>query len=181
MNNIKVSVIVPVFNTAPWLKTCLDSICHQTLENIEIICINDGSTDDSLGILKEYQQRDCRIHIIDQNNKGLSEARNAGVKVAKGSYLFFMDSDDYLNLDSLDILSKDMDNRSLDLLLFNVTSFGDNDSYTEMADHWNKGYFNRELDESRVYTGIDLFCIQKESHAYICTAWSSMISRLFFL
>ena len=181
MNNIKVSVIVPIYNTAPWLKSCLDSICHQTLENIEIICINDGSTDNSLEILKEYQQGDSRIQIVDQNNKGLSEARNAGIKVAEGSYLFFMDSDDYLDLDSLEILSADMDNRSLDFLLFNVTSFGDDDSYTEMADNWNKGYFNRKLDENSVYSGVDLFCIQKRSRSYICTAWSSMISRSFFL
>lgn len=93
----EVSVVVPVYNVEPWLRECLDSILGQTLENIEVICVNDGSTDNSVGILQEYAREDCRIKIIEQENKGISETRNAGVRASSGKYLFFMDSDDVLD------------------------------------------------------------------------------------
>ena len=94
-----VSVIVPIYNTAPWLRTCLDSLFVQTLQEIEIICVNDGSLDESLSILHDYAARDGRIRIIDQPNQGVSVARNAGVAAAAGSYLMFVDSDDWVEPD----------------------------------------------------------------------------------
>ena len=97
MNNIKVSVIVPVYNCEKYLKKCLDSLVNQTLKDIEIICVNDGSTDNSGRILEEYT--DSRIKIITKENGGLSSARNAGIAVAKGEYLGFVDSDDWVDLD----------------------------------------------------------------------------------
>ncbi len=98
MNDAKISVIVPVYNVEKYLKECLDSIINQTLSDIEIICVNDGSTDNSLKILEEYALKDKRIKIINKENGGLSSARNAGLDVAKGKYLHFVDSDDYLDL-----------------------------------------------------------------------------------
>ncbi|WP_434756692.1 glycosyltransferase family 2 protein [Paenibacillus amylolyticus] len=95
MNNPKVSVIIPVYNRAKYLQECLDSVLIQTLEDIEIICINDGSTDDSYQILMDYEQKDRRIIILNQNNQGVASSRNNGLKIAKGEFVIFMDSDDF--------------------------------------------------------------------------------------
>lgn len=95
MENIKVSVIVPVYNSETYLKQCLDSIVTQTLKDIEIICINDGSTDDSGKILKEYASNHYSLTILNQKNQGAGVARNNGIRAAKGKYVIFMDSDDY--------------------------------------------------------------------------------------
>ncbi|MBR6327686.1 MAG: glycosyltransferase family 2 protein, partial [Alphaproteobacteria bacterium] len=92
--SVKISVIMPVYNVEKYLERCLSSICHQTYQNIEIICIDDGSTDKSLEILKQFQARDERIKIIAQQNQGASKARNKGLTEATGSYIYFMDSDD---------------------------------------------------------------------------------------
>ena len=90
------SVIVPVYNTAPWLGRCLDSICAQTYRNLEILCVNDGSTDNSAEILAEYAARDSRIKVITQENAGLSAARNTALEHATGEWVTGVDSDDYL-------------------------------------------------------------------------------------
>lgn len=94
----KVSVIVPIYNTERYLRCCLDSIVQQTLHDIEIVCVNDGSTDGSLKILHEYAAKDNRIKIINQKNKGLSAARNVGLKVASADYISFIDSDDFVHV-----------------------------------------------------------------------------------
>ena len=93
-----VSVIVPVYNVEKYLRRCLDSIINQTLKDIEIICVNDGSKDSSLDILKEYSQKDSRVKIIDQENAGLSAARNSGMEIASGEYIGYVDSDDWVDL-----------------------------------------------------------------------------------
>ena len=94
------SVIVPVYNTAPWLRRCLDSICAQTYTNLEILCVNDGSTDNSAELLAEYAARDSRIKVIHQENAGVSVARNAGLDTATGEYVTFVDADDWLEPDA---------------------------------------------------------------------------------
>ncbi len=96
---IKVSIIVPIYNVEKYLKRCLDSLVNQTLNDIEIICINDGSTDGSLEILNEYGRRDDRIVIINQENSGLSATRNKGIDIAKGQFIGFVDSDDWVSKD----------------------------------------------------------------------------------
>lgn len=93
--SIKISVIVPVYNMEPYLRECLDSILRQSLTEIEIIAINDGSSDGSLAILREYEQRDDRIRIINKPNEGVGKARNDGIMAATGEFVAFMDSDDY--------------------------------------------------------------------------------------
>ena len=93
--NPLVSVIVPVYNTSKYLRQCLDSIQSQTLKEIEIICVDDGSTDNSLEILLEKESEDSRITVLQQKNKGGGAARNLGLSVAKGDYLLFLDSDDF--------------------------------------------------------------------------------------
>jgi len=99
-HSTKVSVIVPVYNVEPYLRRCLDSLVNQTLKDIEIICINDCSPDNSLIVLKKYAKADNRIKIIDfEKNQGVSAARNAGIKIARGEYVGTIDPDDYIDLD----------------------------------------------------------------------------------
>ncbi len=96
-NNIKVSIIVPVYNVEKYLSKCLDSLINQTLKEIEIICINDGTKDNSPAILEAYQQKDKRIKIINQKNQGLCAARNNGIRNATGEYIGLVDSDDWVD------------------------------------------------------------------------------------
>ncbi len=96
MSNPLISVIVPVYNVAPWLPRCLDSICGQTYRNLEILCVNDGSTDNSGEILEEYAARDSRIRVFTQENAGLSAARNTALEHAIGEWVAGVDSDDYI-------------------------------------------------------------------------------------
>lgn len=99
----KVSVIIPVYNTENFLRKCLDSVCNQTLQDIEIICVNDCSPDNCSQILEQYAQKDNRIRIINRNkNGGLSAARNTGMDVATGEYIYFIDSDDWIDLDYIE-------------------------------------------------------------------------------
>ena len=96
----KVSIIIPIYNTERYLRKCLDSVCGQTLQDTEIICVNDCSPDNSLSILEEYSRNDNRIKVINfAKNKGVSVARNAGIKAASGEYIGFVDSDDFIDLD----------------------------------------------------------------------------------
>lgn len=99
-----ISVIIPVYNVGTYLPRCLSSVQKQTFSNIEILCINDGSTDNSVEILKQYAAIDKRIKIFSQENKGLSFARNRGIEAAGGKYIFFLDADDYLHPQALEIL-----------------------------------------------------------------------------
>lgn len=99
MSNPKISVIIPIYNAEKYLRECIDSVINQTLKEIEIICINDGSTDDSLKILKEYEQKDKRIKLLSQKNQGAGKARNLGLEVAKGEYFAFIDADDFYDND----------------------------------------------------------------------------------
>ncbi|MBO4336651.1 MAG: glycosyltransferase [Lachnospiraceae bacterium] len=102
--NIRVSVIVPVYNASDYLRECLDCIVSQTLKETEIICVDDGSTDDSLMILKEYAQKDSRIKVLEQKNSYAGVARNNGKAVAKGKYLVFWDSDDRFKEEALSVM-----------------------------------------------------------------------------
>ncbi|MDR2772544.1 MAG: glycosyltransferase [Elusimicrobiota bacterium] len=98
-NSYLISIIVPVYNVEKYLSQCLENLIFQTYKNLEIIIVDDGSTDNSCLIYKQYASNDNRIKIIKQENMGLAEARNVGVKQAQGEYIHFMDSDDYINLD----------------------------------------------------------------------------------
>jgi len=99
MVEIKISVVIPVYNVEKYLKKCLDSVINQTLREIEIICVNDGSTDKSLQILEEYAEKDDRIRIITKENGGIASARNRGMKYVNGNYVGFVDSDDWIKPD----------------------------------------------------------------------------------
>ena len=96
--NPKISIIVPVYNVEQYLRQCLDSLVNQTYQNIEIITINDGSSDHSIDVLCEYAAMDTRIMVIDKENEGVAAARNDAMKVATGEYLMFADGDDWIEL-----------------------------------------------------------------------------------
>ena len=115
----KVSIIIPVYNTEKFLKRCLDSIINQTFKDIEIVCVNDGSKDNSLNILKEYHQKDNRILIINQENSGVSAARNAGVIKSSGEYIMFVDSDDWIELDTVESVYYIIEKSNVDVVKFN--------------------------------------------------------------
>lgn len=102
MEQPKISVIIPIYNVEKYLRRCLDSIVGQTLEELEILCIDDGSTDGSRSILQEYANKDERIQILTQKNAGAGAARNHGMRIAKGKYLSFLDSDDFFEKDMLE-------------------------------------------------------------------------------
>ena len=92
----KISVIIPCYNVENFIGECLDSVINQTFEDVEILCINDGSTDNTLNILETYGERDSRIEIFSQKNQGLSASRNLGLEKAKGKYIFYLNSDTVL-------------------------------------------------------------------------------------
>lgn len=96
-NRPKISVIIPCYNTAEYLPRCLDSVLHNTYSNIEIICVNDGSTDETLSVLNHYKDMDSRIIVIDQKNAGVSAARNVGIAQSIGTFISFIDSDDWIH------------------------------------------------------------------------------------
>ena len=124
---INISIIIPVYNTGPYLKKCIDSVLNQTLENIEIIIINDASTDNSLSIIKEYEKKDSRIKVVSLSENTMGGAgipSNIGILQAKGEYIGFVDSDDWLELEMFEILYKDAiihdsDYTFCDFMLFN--------------------------------------------------------------
>ena len=115
-----VSIIIPVYNVSKYLRTCLDSVINQTYKDLEIICINDGSTDDSLEILKEYSIKDNRIIIIDKKNAGVSAARNDGIEKSSGEYVFCMDSDDYIDNDFIEVFYNNAKKNNSDLVVLST-------------------------------------------------------------
>lgn len=118
MKSMKVSIIVPVYNAEKYLHRCLDSIVNQTYKNIEIILIDDGSADSSGEICDVYKRMDNRIHVIHQTNQGVSVSRNAGLNKAAGEYILFVDADDYIETNMVEVLIHHTDNGKIDVVLF---------------------------------------------------------------
>lgn len=143
----KVSVIVPVYNVEEYLRECLDSLCYQTLVDIEIICVNDGSTDASADILKEYEAKEPKIKVIAQDNRGLSGARNAGMKHATGEYIYFIDSDDKLVPTALERMYFVSTMRSLDMLLFKLINFDDETGERTRSYYYDMRFLKEKVGE----------------------------------
>lgn len=125
MEKIKVSVIIPVYNSEKYLRECLDSVVNQTLKEIEIICVDDGSADKSLDILEEFAKTDSRIRIIRQQNQFAGAARNNGMREANGKYFAFWDADDYFELNALELLYKKSEKENADICLCAAYTFND--------------------------------------------------------
>lgn len=126
----KVSIIIPVYNVEKYLPECLESVICQTLEDIEIICINDASTDQSLSILRLYEEKEKRISIIQlTENKGLAYVRNRGIECAKGKYIYFLDSDDMIEKNAMEILYDEAEKKSLDGIFFDAKLIYEKEEY----------------------------------------------------
>jgi glycosyltransferase involved in cell wall biosynthesis len=126
-----ISLIIPVYNVEQYLEDCLNSVVAQTFHDYEVICVNDGSTDGSQAILEGFQKNHTQITIISQQNRGLSGARNAGIQIAKGDYLFFLDSDDWIEPTALEVLARQVNGE--DMVCFNGRRFFE-DGKTEEPD-----------------------------------------------
>ena len=136
-SNPLITVIVPVYNTEPYLRKCLDSVCGQTYRNLEIICVNDGSTDGSQAILEEYAARDARVKVLVQENAGLAAARNRALEIATGEWISCIDSDDWIDADTyeklLNATPPDVNIVCFDAL---VEGGGDNEKTHAVADFY---------------------------------------------
>lgn len=146
MGNVKVSVIIPIYNAAEFLVDCLNTILSQTLEDIEIICVNDGSSDDSLKILREFEQKDSRIKVIDQENQGAGAARNAGLEIAKGEYLSFLDADDFYENNMLEESYNVAKKANADVCVFYADLFDNSTKqYRECTWAFRREYFKDQI------------------------------------
>lgn len=149
---VKVSVIIPVYNVEKFLKECIDSVVNQSLKDIEIICINDGSTDNSLNILNSYD--DNRIKIINQENKGLAASRNIGLDMAVGEYICFLDSDDYLETSALQELYEIAQSNSTDVVIFKLINF-DNKTREKIIDDYYENLILKEKVDGIVFNPVE--------------------------
>lgn len=145
----KVSIIIPVYNTEKYLKDCLNSVISQTLRDIEIICIDDGSTDNSLAILKEYSKLDSRIKVVSQNNQGAGIARNKGILKATGEYIMFIDSDDWIDLHTCENAYKKIKANNNDLLMFNILEYDEKRKKYYNCD-WRLSPFEDHFDNPNI-------------------------------
>lgn len=147
-----VSVIVPVYNVAPYLRCCLDSLCAQTLQDIEIICVNDGSTDESPQILEEYASRDNRLRVIHQANGGLSAARNAGLAVVQSPYIGFVDSDDWIAPQTYQIATEILlEDSELDFVCWGIRTGMISDGAWEGKEDWHPVDWDKLEIEGKVF------------------------------
>ncbi|WP_369013317.1 glycosyltransferase family 2 protein [Flavobacterium anhuiense] len=174
MGVIKVSVVIPVYNAKNYLHDCIKSLLSQTFVDCEFIFVNDGSTDNSLEIIQKYQEDDIRIKLINQENKGIAEARNAGIEIASGEYIGFLDNDDFVKVDFLENLYKKAAERYLDILV-SKTILGRDGKYV-IKDH---GFstdliFAKDLIQEQIIPNLlkteDLFAV-----------WNKIYKRTFLL
>lgn len=113
-----ISIVLPIYNVEPFLKACLDSVVSQTYKNLEIICVNDETPDNSVDIVLEYMKKDDRIFLINQKNTGLSGARNAGLAAANGEYVMFLDSDDWIETETCEAAIKEIESENAQLVMW---------------------------------------------------------------
>ncbi len=172
---VKVSVVIPVYNVEDFLGECLDSILGQTLTDIEVICVNDGSKDKSLDILNDYASRDSRITVLDQENGGHAVATNRGMELARGKYLFLMDSDDILDLKALELTYNLAEEKQVDFVIFQaINYYMDKNQLIEEE--------NYSMNALADYVGSDVFDytdIRDYVFDITVTPWSKLYNREF--
>lgn len=142
----KVSIIVPIYNVEDYLGKCLDSLTNQTYKDIEIICVDDGSKDNSLQVAKEYEKEDKRIKVYTKENGGLSDARNYGIKYATGDYLLFIDSDDYIELSTVEKCINKVNETGADIVVFDLMYVSDNGSQVSSGGNFDVTSINEWKD-----------------------------------
>ena len=177
---VKVSVVIPVYNVEQYIEECLVSAIRQTLRDIEIICVNDGTKDDSMQIVRQYAKEDERIIIIDKENGGLSSARNAGIRQAQGEYIYFLDSDDYIAENMLEVLYDECCKYELDNIYFDAESFFESKELEIKHKHY-KDYYRRPSMFEDVVSGPELFAKMENLHLYRPSACLQMPKRKMLL
>lgn len=163
----KVSVIIPIFNVEVYLEETLNSIRNQTLRDIEIICVDDGSTDNTPAILKEYATKDERIRVHHQKNQGQGKARNVGLDLARGTYVYFMDSDDLLDADALEQCYEIAVWNNLDVVLFEGVSFYEDGELEQRFPEY-KTCYHRKKYYPYIYSGQDMYVMLSKN-------WDSIV------
>lgn len=165
MNSInpKVSVVIPVYNTEAYVREAVESILAQTLKEIEVILINDGSTDNSQRILEELRDKDPRVKLLVQKNQGLSITRNNGMEIASAQYIYFMDSDDMLEADALACCYDKCIEEKLDFVFFEADTFFDADKGSIAA---NFDYSRNSMTPSTVYSGMEALGYQLKAYEF---------------
>ncbi|MCL2115028.1 MAG: glycosyltransferase [Methanobrevibacter sp.] len=165
----KVSVIIPIYNIEDYLGECLLSIINQTLNDIEIICINDGSTDNSLSILEKYAEQDKRIKIISQSNKGAAVARNEGINIAKGECLSILDGDDFYDLFMLEKMYEKLNNTNSDIVICKSRHYDmKSGRYSNIGYAVRERFINKKEKEKKVFNYKDV-----SGHIFdFCVGWS---------
>ncbi len=170
----KVSIIIPVYNAEKCLERCLNSIINQTYKNIEIICINDGSKDESLLLLKSYQEKDSRLIIIDQHNAGVSVARNVGIKRSTGKYITFVDADDWLEENAIECLYEEIVRQKVDVVRGNFFINIDSENNESMC-------YSSELKNKKILTVQDdfgqIFIDKLLDGSIKCYVWLLMVKK----
>ena len=181
-----VSVIVPIYNVEKYLAECVDSILGQTFQDMEIILVDDGSLDSSSQMADDYAVQDQRVKVIHKENGGLSSARNAGMKIARGEYIYFCDSDDYISLDAIEILYETVTKNDLDMVLFNGDSFLGKEDIDNKLLAQKVAWANRDLNRKGLYgggcnaiSGIKMFCEMSSNEEYLPSACLQFIRRTF--
>lgn len=171
---IKVSVILPIYNVAPYLDETFTSILNQTLQEIEIIAVNDGSTDNSESIIKKYAQQDPRISYYEQDNQGQSVARNLALQHAKGKYIYMMDSDDVLaDPDALRMSYDYAEKNQADFIFFDGESFCEKGSSRPFS--WNTKRTHL-VDENKPHDGEYLLNLMLDTRLHNCVVWLLLIN-----
>lgn len=180
INKPLISVIIPIFNVEGYIDECLQSILKQSLERIEIICIDDGSTDSSREKVIRYANSDNRITVIYQSNSGLSITRNVGMSYAKGEYIFFMDGDDILEKDALRKCYNHLKQEKLQIIYFNAKCFLDEKTtdinIKNKYNQYNK-YYMRQHKYSRVYKGMEFLYSTKSNDEFLSSACFQVIEK----
>lgn len=171
-----VSVIIPIYKVEDYLSVCLNSVVNQTLTNIEIICVDDGSPDHSAEIVEQYAKENDNISLIRKENGGLSSARNAGLEVAKGRYVYFLDSDDYLERDAMEKLCQKADAEQLDILYFNTEIFFESGRVKEQNQNY-VNYYTRKHDYSGVCTGQSMFAKMRTNREFFPSVCLQLFRR----
>lgn len=176
----KISVIIPIYNAEKYLWDCLSSLNRQSLKEIEIICVNDGSTDMSLDVIKNYEKIDHRLKVVSQKNQGPSVARNVGISIAKGKYLQFLDSDDMLEPNALEYSFRKMENEQLDIFYFDGKSIFESYELEQEKSSY-KTYYQRASCYREVMTGQQLFVKLMHDGKYRVQACLQLIRKDFLI
>jgi len=171
---VKLSVIIPVYNTEKFLPECIESIYSQNMEDFEVICVDDGSTDNSPNILRDYQKRELNLIVISKNNEGSGIARNLGLENSRGKYILFADSDDFYPADAFKTIFSKIEKSEAEILIFGALTLDKN--------RLRKGHYSAEKIPKRfrnkIFSGNDL---KKDLFKIPSPAWSKLYNREFLI